>query len=130
MRVPARAAIAALTLVAACSDEPTPTAAGPLAHEARSGDATTRMGPSPIDAPRDVGVRLVAAGLTSPVTVVSAHDRTGRLFVVDQAGQIRVLTKDGTLLPQPFLDVSSKSPPLNPRYDERATHYETSSFDA
>ena len=66
-----------------------------------------------------VGLRLVAEGLTSPVTLVAAPDASGRRFIVDQTGVIRVLTADGNLLPAPFLDVRSRLVPLMPEYDER-----------
>jgi glucose/arabinose dehydrogenase len=66
-----------------------------------------------------VGLRLVAEGLTSPVTLVEAPDDSGRRFVVDQIGTVRVLTAGGTLLPQPFLDVRSRMVELMPGYDER-----------
>jgi glucose/arabinose dehydrogenase len=66
-----------------------------------------------------VGVRVVADGLTSPVTLVPAPDGSGRRFIVDQAGTIRVLTADGTLLAQPFLDLRSRIVPLMPDFDER-----------
>ncbi len=60
----------------------------------------------------------VASGLTAPVAVTHAADRSGRLFIVDQAGQIRIV-RDGDLLPTPFLDISAELPPLNPFFDER-----------
>ena len=66
-----------------------------------------------------VGLRLVADGLTSPVTLVSAGDGSGRRFVVDQVGLIRVLRPDGTLAPEPFLDLRSRIVPLMPEFDER-----------
>ena len=66
-----------------------------------------------------VGLMSVADGLTSPVALVQAPDGSGRRFVVDQAGTIRILTADGTLLPQPFLDVRSRMVALMPEYDER-----------
>jgi glucose/arabinose dehydrogenase len=66
-----------------------------------------------------VGLRLVADGLTSPVTLVSAGDGSGRLFIVDQIGLIRVLSPDGTLLPAPFLDLRSRMVPLMAGFDER-----------
>ena len=63
-----------------------------------------------------VGVRLVADGLTSPVTLVPVADGSGRRFVVDQAGTIRVLTAGGTLLPAPFLDLRARIvPPMRMR---------------
>jgi glucose/arabinose dehydrogenase len=46
-------------------------------------------------------------GLDSPLAVVNADDGSNRLFVVEQGGTIRIV-KDGALLPQPFLDVSSE----------------------
>ena len=69
--------------------------------------------------PFTVGLRQVAAGLTSPVAIVSAFDGSGRLFIVDQAGLVRVLTAAGALLAEPFLDVRAKLAPLNPFFDER-----------
>ena len=66
-----------------------------------------------------VGLRLVAEGFTSPVTLVTANDSTGRLFVVDQIGLIRVIGSDGELLPEPFLDLRSRIVALNPGFDER-----------
>ena len=66
-----------------------------------------------------IDVKLVAEGLTSPIQIVSADDRTRRLFIIDQAGVIRIVTKDGLLLPTPFLDVRAKMVPLRPGFDER-----------
>ena len=66
-----------------------------------------------------VNTQLVAQGLSAPVVLTSARDNTGRLFIADQAGTIRILTKDGTLLDQPFLDLTGQILPLNPNYDER-----------
>src|SRR5689334_870547 len=64
-----------------------------------------------------VGVQMVAEGLSSPVAMASAHD--GRLFVVDQAGKIRIIGTDGKLMPDPFLDLSGLIVPLKSDYDER-----------
>lgn len=51
-----------------------------------------------------VALRQVVVGLTQPVYVVHAGDGSGRLFVVEQAGLIRIV-RDGRLLPSPFLDI-------------------------
>jgi glucose/arabinose dehydrogenase len=66
-----------------------------------------------------VGLRLVADGFTSPVALVEAPDGSGRRFVVDQVGVIRILTVGGNLLPEPFLDLRSRIVPLMPAFDER-----------
>ena len=53
-----------------------------------------------------IDLDLVAEGLTSPVYATDAGDRSGRLFIVDQIGEIRILDANGTLLPDPFLDLT------------------------
>jgi glucose/arabinose dehydrogenase len=47
------------------------------------------------------------SGLSSPVDLVDAGDGSGRLYVVQQDGQIRII-RNGALLPTPFLDLASK----------------------
>jgi len=49
---------------------------------------------------------IVTAGLASPVYLTHAGDGSGRLFVVEQAGLIRVI-KNGTLQAAPYLDIHS-----------------------
>jgi len=51
---------------------------------------------------------LFATGLGSPTSIVSsgvAGDK--RLFVLDQNGKVNVVNSTGTVVPEPFLDVSS-----------------------
>lgn len=48
----------------------------------------------------------VAKGFTRPIYMTSANDNTGRLFVVEQDGLIRILA-NGAIEAQPFLDVSA-----------------------
>jgi len=57
--------------------------------------------------PPQLALRLASGGLDAPVYVTHAGDRSGRLFVVEQDGRIRIL-RDGTLLPRPFLDIRGK----------------------
>ncbi|HYR57157.1 MAG TPA: hypothetical protein VEO95_00950, partial [Chthoniobacteraceae bacterium] len=64
------------------------------------------------------GLQIVASGLVAPNDLVTASDGTGRLFVVDQPGQIRII-KNGQLLASPLLDVASRLVTLDPDYDER-----------
>jgi len=49
--------------------------------------------------------KIVASGFQAPVQLTHAGDGSGRLFVVEQPGRIRVI-KQGTALPTPFLDIS------------------------
>ena len=49
----------------------------------------------------------VISGLQSPVQLAHSKDTTGRLFIVEQPGRIRIL-KDGALLPAPFLDITDR----------------------
>jgi len=55
----------------------------------------------------DLRLSAVVGGLTGPVAIVGARDGRDRLFVVEQAGRIRIV-KGGTLLATPFLDIRSK----------------------
>jgi len=48
----------------------------------------------------------VADGLKQPVSITNAGD--SRLFVVQQGGMVRIV-KDGTLLKDPFLDISDRT---------------------
>lgn len=66
-----------------------------------------------------VSLREVASGLTSPVVLVEAPDQTGRLFIVDQIGLVRIWTPEAGLLPEPFLDLRHRIVSLQPGYDER-----------
>ena len=54
-----------------------------------------------------LGLVSVKAGFTQPVAIASAGDGSGRLFVVEQAGRIRII-RNGTLLAAPFLDISAR----------------------
>lgn len=49
---------------------------------------------------------VVLQQLHSPTCITHAGDGSGRQFVVDQAGQIRII-KGGMLMPEPFLDIAS-----------------------
>ncbi len=54
----------------------------------------------------EFGLELVADGFEQPVQVVDAGDGSGRLFVVEQPGRIR-LVDDGQVVPEPFLDITT-----------------------
>jgi glucose/arabinose dehydrogenase len=49
----------------------------------------------------------VMGGLEAPLDIQNASDGSGRLFIVEKPGRIRIL-KGGQLLPSPFLDISAE----------------------
>jgi glucose/arabinose dehydrogenase len=51
-------------------------------------------------------LNLVASGLSSPVSMSAPDDQSGRLFILEQTGKVRIM-KDRVLLSTPFLDVST-----------------------
>lgn len=74
--------------------------------------------PSIPKGPAAVELQTVASGLVSPDYLTHAGDGTGRLFIVDQVGTIR-LVKNGQLVDRPFLDIRSRIVALRPIYDDR-----------
>ena len=56
--------------------------------------------------PSDLTLEFVAGGFSSPVAIRHAGDGSGRLFIVEQGGLIRIVD-DGSVLPTPFLDLQS-----------------------
>ena len=54
--------------------------------------------------PDAVRWNIIASGLERPLGLVDAWDGSGRLFIVEQAGLIRIW-QAGELLPEPFLDL-------------------------
>ncbi len=62
--------------------------------------------PSPAVTWPSIALTSVASGLSAPVHITHAGDGSGRLFIVERAGRIRILS-GGTLLAAPFLDISA-----------------------
>ena len=48
------------------------------------------------------------SGFSKPVFMTSARDGSGRLFVVEQGGRIKVIQADGTVRATPLLDISGR----------------------
>lgn len=94
-----------------CSDEesPAPNTAPETQPESPDPEPTERESegsrPQSFE-PRNVNLDLetVAEGFDAPLGVTHADDGSGRLFVVEQTGAIRILD-DGRVLDEPFLDV-------------------------
>lgn len=86
-----------------------------------------------IDAPiPDIAFSEVARGFKQPVHITHAGDGSGRLFVVEQAGRIRVIDRGG-VLPEHFLDIRDRvdsggekgllSVAFHPRFRENGFFY-------
>jgi glucose/arabinose dehydrogenase len=113
------AALVVLLLLTACdmgADGPAgaPATSTEASEEPAASTETETQPPPPT--PRDPGppgtggpleLRTVATGLAAPVFATAAPGEDNRLYVVEQAGRIRVLA-DGKLVERPFLDIISK----------------------
>ncbi len=95
---PTFTAIAATTAISATLSVTTPTET----PTATPTPATVSQLPDPAG----YSWQAIVEGLSLPVGMVNAGDGSGRLFIIEQAGLILVL-KDGTILPTPFLDLTS-----------------------
>src|SRR6266568_2227120 len=54
-----------------------------------------------------LGFDKVASGFELPLGIANAHDGTGRLFVVEQGGRVRIV-RNGAIGPTPFLDLTNR----------------------
>ena len=99
-------------LLVACDDRddqqpgPSPsTTASPAPTTPATGEATPAPPGTPAPLPV-VALEEVASGLARPTFVTHAGDGSGRLFVLEKQGRIRII-EDGELLAQPFLDITN-----------------------
>jgi glucose/arabinose dehydrogenase len=58
----------------------------------------------------EIALVKVADGFLDPVNVANAGDGSGRIFVVERAGRIRIVHADGSIAPEPFLDLTNINP--------------------
>ncbi|MGH2585412.1 MAG: PQQ-dependent sugar dehydrogenase [Dehalococcoidia bacterium] len=112
----------------------TAVAPAPAANASAPGSSTTASRTAQSYDPSAFRLVLepVLSDLRSPVFVTSPPDGSGRLFIVERGGTIRI-AQDGRLLPQPFLDVSSiitaggeqglLGLAFHPRYQENGTFF-------
>jgi glucose/arabinose dehydrogenase len=94
----AAALLAAAVLSTACEPAarpPVPSAPASTPSAAAPQTATISAGPSTI------------TGFDHPTNIVAPDDGSGRIFVTDQPGDVRIV-KDGKLLPAPALDIRSR----------------------
>lgn len=108
--------------LAACAPEPVATLApeiSPTLEVATAPPPTDMPTPNPLpptevvsvaELPRDLDAyqwRMIVSGLNLPVDIQNAGDGSGRLFIVEQPGTIRILAND-QLIAVPFLDIRAR----------------------
>ena len=74
---------------------------------------------TPATAQTKIKLQEIASGLIHPLAMVSIPDGTGRMAVIEQHGQVRIIDARGRLLPEPFLDIGPKMVTLHHFFDER-----------
>ena len=89
------------------TDAPATDAPPTEAPTAAPTDAPVTGGPETVD-PAAYTFELVAEGFANPVLATHAGDGSGRLFVVEKVGAIRIVQPDGTVLPDPFYDMTGR----------------------
>ncbi|MBI2724406.1 MAG: PQQ-dependent sugar dehydrogenase [Chloroflexi bacterium] len=62
-----------------------------------------------VDAAASISLEPVAGNVPGVTALVSSPDTSGRLFIVQESGTVRIL-QNGSVLPTPFLDISSLLP--------------------
>jgi glucose/arabinose dehydrogenase len=65
------------------------------------------MPTEPPAAPPQLTLVSFVSGLASPLDLQAPNDDTGRLFVVEQEGTIKII-RNGSVVSSPFLDITSK----------------------
>ncbi len=70
-------------------------------------EALTIPNASQFPDPNDYEWKKIVGDLTRPVDLTSALDGSGRIFIIEKYGVIRIL-KDGHLLDQPFLNIADR----------------------
>jgi glucose/arabinose dehydrogenase len=114
-RLAATALVTIAILAAGCGTVTPPSPAAPsnpgasvtTVPSASSAVPSAGLGSSFDPAGQTVDTEVVVAGLVAPVDVANAGDGSGRLFVVEQAGRIRIV-KDRTIVAEPFLDITNQ----------------------
>jgi glucose/arabinose dehydrogenase len=79
------------------------------AENPATADQVARPGGTLPGNPRIALVR-VAEGFQDPTNVANANDGTGRIFVTERVGRIRLVNRDGTVQQDPFLDLTNFNP--------------------
>lgn len=129
------ALVLALVLVTACASPSQPPAAPPASVASPSitspspSPVAAAPSPSPSPSPSPAAAMFDAArvrvtleqawqGFSKPVGLATARDGSGRVFVLEQAGLIRVVD-GGAVQPRPFLDLRAQVSDISSGYSER-----------
>jgi len=90
-------------------DDPTPPPPEPVAIDTLPPPTETPLPPAPTSPPPIPPIRIepLVDGFEEPVYLTHAGDGSGRLFVVERAGRVRVL-QNGVVLPDVFLDIAGQ----------------------
>jgi glucose/arabinose dehydrogenase len=112
-RVAAVLAGVAVAIGACTTASPTPTGSGPSPAASRSAapsaSSTAAASEPPQSAdPGAIHLDQVTDGLADPIGITNAGDGSGRLFVNERSGVVRVIERDGSLRQQPFVDLTDR----------------------
>lgn len=77
----------------------------PLVFLAACGGASIGVEPS-VRTPPMLALSTFASGYAAPLALETPEDGTGRMFVVEQGGTLRIV-RGGSVVPAPYLDVSA-----------------------
>jgi glucose/arabinose dehydrogenase len=88
-------------------------------HAAKPGAAKGSAADSAPQAIAALELQLIAEGLTAPVELLDPADGSGRRFIVQQDGLVRVLRADGKLDAEPLLDLRPRMLALEKNFEER-----------
>ncbi len=94
------------TPVPAWSEGTFPGGTPPAGMGAPAPDMVVQPGEGQLPGDPQVQLVKVADGLFEPINITHANDGSGRIFVVERAGRIRIIDQRGSLLEEPFLDIT------------------------
>jgi glucose/arabinose dehydrogenase len=74
--------------------------------------------PPATDTTWELTLTRVAGGFTNPTALAAPPDGSGRLFITEQTGLVKVIDASGRVLTTPFLDLRKSLASILPAYDE------------
>jgi glucose/arabinose dehydrogenase len=110
------ALVGLVLLLAGCAGQsPSALASRPVATQSApastAGASVEPTAASPSVTPADpdrLRLEQIVGGLADPIGVTAANDGSGRLFVNERGGRVRVIGPGGTLRADPFVDLSGR----------------------